>query len=102
MLAQKVVFITSPIEELKFIVKTMWFTFQELQKHLGIKGRQTIYNYEKKGYLDGFIEKIEGTKYIYMRKIKGKTVVQQLRKHVFTIDLKDFDADKYLESLKFY
>ena len=78
----------------------MWFTFQELQKHLGIKGRQTLYNYEKKGYLDGFIEKIEGTKYIYMRKIKGKTVVQQLRKHVFTIDLKDFNADKYLESLK--
>ena len=35
-----------------------------------------------------------------MRKIKGKTVVQKLRKHVFTILLKDFDADKYLESLK--
>ena len=35
-----------------------------------------------------------------MRKIKGKTVIQQLKKHVFTIDLKDFDADKYLESLK--
>ena len=35
-----------------------------------------------------------------MRKIKSKTVVEQLRKHVFTIDLKDFDADKYLESLK--
>ena len=78
----------------------MWFTFQELQKHLGIKAKQTLYNYEKRGWLDDYIEKIEGTKYIYMRKIKGKTVVQQLRKHVFTIDLKDFDADKYLESLK--
>ena len=78
----------------------MWFTFGELQKHLGIKAKQTLYNYEKRGWLDGYIEKIEGTKYIYMRKIKGKTVVEQLRKHVFTIDLKDFDADKYLESLK--
>ena len=78
----------------------MYASFQEAQKLLGIKGRQTLYNYEKKGYLDGFIEKIEGTKYIYMRKRNGKTVVQQLRKHVFTIDLKDFDADKYLESLK--
>ena len=78
----------------------MWFTFQELQNHLGIKAKQTLYNYEKRGWLDGYIEKIEGTKYIYMRKIKGKTVIQQLRKHVFTIDLKDFDADKYLESLK--
>jgi len=31
----------------------MWFTFQETQKELGIKGRQTLYNYEKKGWLDG-------------------------------------------------
>ena len=77
----------------------MWCSFSETQKLLGIKGRQTLYNYEKKGYLDGYIEKIEGTKYIYMRKIKGKTVVEALRKHVFTIDLKDFDADKYLKSL---
>ena len=77
----------------------MWFTFQEAQQHLGIKCRQTLYNYEKKGYLDGYIEKIEGTKYIYMRKIRGKTVVEHLRKHVFTIDLNDFDADKYLKSL---
>ena len=77
----------------------MWFTFQELQNHLGIKGRQTLYNYEKKGYLDGYIEKIEGTKYIYMRKIKGKSVVDQLRNHVFRIDLQDFDPDKYLKSL---
>ena len=78
----------------------MWFTFQELQRHLGIKAKQTLYNYEKRGWLDGYIEKIEGTKYIYMRKIRGKTVVEHLRKHVFTVDLKDFDADKYLESLK--
>ena len=78
----------------------MWFTFSETQQHLGIKCRQTLYNYEKKGYLDGYIEKIEGIKYIYMRKIRGKTVVQALREQVFTIDLKDFDADKYLESLK--
>ena len=77
----------------------MWCTFSETQKLLGIKGRQTLYNYEKKGYLDGYIEKIEGQKYIYMRKIKGKSVVEALRKHVFTIDLKDFDADKYLKSL---
>jgi len=77
----------------------MWCTFSETQKLLGIKGRQTLYNYEKKGYLDGYIEKIEGTKYIYMRKIKGKTVVEALRKNVFTIDLKDFDADKYLKNL---
>ena len=77
----------------------MWCTFSETQKLLGIKGRQTLYNYEKKGYLDGYIEKIEGTKYIYMRKIKGKTVVEALRKNVFTIDLKDFDADKYLKKL---
>ena len=34
-----------------------------------------------------------------MRKIRGKTVVEHLRKHVFTIDLKDFDPDKYLKSL---
>ena len=34
-----------------------------------------------------------------MRKIKGKTVVEALRKHVFTIDIKDFDADKYLKKL---
>ena len=77
----------------------MWFTFSETQQHLGIKCRQTLYNYEKKGYLDGYIEKIEGTKYIYMRKIKGKTVVEALRKQVFTIDLKNFDPDKYLKSL---
>ena len=74
-------------------------SFSETQKLLGIKGRQTLYNYEKKGYLDGYIEKIEGIKYIYMRKIRGKTVVQALREQVFTIDLKDFDADKYLKSL---
>tara|TARA_B100000927_G_C16133991_1_gene336447 strand:+ start:128 stop:268 length:141 start_codon:yes stop_codon:yes gene_type:complete len=43
----------------------MWFTFSETQQHLGIKCRQTLYNYEKKGYLDGYIEKIEGQKYIY-------------------------------------
>ena len=43
----------------------MWFTFSETQHHLGIKGKQTLYNYEKKGYLDGYIEKIEGQKYIY-------------------------------------
>jgi len=47
-----------------------------------------------------YVEKIEGTKYIYMRKIKGKTIVDQLKKHVFTIDLKDFDADEYLNSFK--
>jgi len=34
----------------------MWCTFSETQKLLGIKGRQTLYNYEKKGYLDGYIE----------------------------------------------
>mgnify|MGYP001335893564 FL=1 len=78
----------------------MWFTFKELQRHLNIKAKQTLYNYEKRGWLDDYIEKIDGTKYIYMRKRNGKTVVQHLRKHVFTIDLKDFDADKYLESLK--
>ena len=77
----------------------MWFTFQEAQQNLGIKCRQTLYNYEKKGYLDGYIEKIEGQKYIYMRKIKGKSVVDQLRKYVFRIDLQDFDPDKYLKSL---
>ena len=77
----------------------MWFTFSETQQHLGIKCRQTLYNYEKKGYLDGYIEKIEGTKYIYMRKIKGKSVVDQLRNHVYRIDLQDFDPVKYLKSL---
>ena len=77
----------------------MWCSFSETQKLLNIKGRQTLYNYEKKGYLDGFIEKIEGQKYIYMRKIKGKRVVDQLRNHVFRIDLQDFDPDKYLKSL---
>ena len=78
----------------------MWCTFQETQQHLGIKGRQTLYNYEKRGWLDDYIEKIEGVKYIYMRKIKGKTVVQHLRKHVFTIVLKDFDAEEYLNNAK--
>ena len=77
----------------------MWFTFSETQHHLGIKGKQTLYNYEKKGYLDGYIEKIEGQKYIYMRKIKGKSVVDQLRNHVYRIDLQDFDPVKYLKSL---
>ena len=38
-------------------------------------------------------------KYIYMRKIKGKSVVDQLRNHVYRIDLQDFDPDKYLKSL---
>ena len=65
------------------------FTFQETQEYLGIKARQSLYNYEKRGWLDGYIEKIEGVKYKYMKKIKGKTVVQHLRKNVFTIDLKD-------------
>ena len=78
----------------------MWCTFQETQQHLGIKGRQTLYNYEKRGWLDDYIEKIDGTKYIYMRKRNGKTVVQHLRKHVFTIDLKDFDAEEYLINAK--
>ena len=59
-----------------------------------------MYNDEKRGWLDGYIEKIEDTKYIYMRKIKGKTVVQNLRKYVFTIDLKDFDAEEYLNNTK--
>ena len=36
----------------------------------------------------------------YMRKIKGKTVVDLLKKQVFTIDLKDFDAEEYLNNLK--
>ena len=58
-----------------------------------------LYNYEKRGWLDGYVEKIEGKKYIYMRKINGKTVVQHLKNYVFTIDLKDFDADKYLKNL---
>tara|TARA_B100001093_G_C26707616_1_gene961976 strand:- start:973 stop:1215 length:243 start_codon:yes stop_codon:yes gene_type:complete len=78
----------------------MWCTFQETQQHLGIKAKQTLYNYEKRGWLDDYIEKIEGVKYIYMRKIKGKTVVQHLRKHVFTIVLKDFDAEEYLNNAK--
>ena len=77
----------------------MWFTFSETQQHLGIKGKQTLYNYEKRGWLDGYVEKIEGQKYIYMRKIKGKSVVDQLRNHVFRIDLQDFDPNKYLKSL---
>jgi len=34
-----------------------------------------------------------------MRKINANTVVQQLRKLVFSIDLRDFDTDKYLEKL---
>ena len=78
----------------------MYASFQEAQKLLGIKGRQTLYNYEKRGWLDKYIEKIDGTKYIYMRKIDGKTVVQHLRKYVYTIDLKDFDAEKWLNELK--
>ena len=78
----------------------MWFTFQEAQQHLGIKGRQTLYNYEKRAWLDGYVERIDGTKYIYMRKVQGKTVVQHLIKYVYTIDLKDFDAEKWLNELK--
>ena len=35
-----------------------------------------------------------------MRKIKGKTVVQNLRKYVFTIDLKDFDEEEYQYNTK--
>ena len=46
----------------------MQFTFQETQRKLGIEGRQTLYNYEKRGWLDGYIEKIEGTKYILYEK----------------------------------
>tara|TARA_B100000927_G_C16133991_1_gene336448 strand:+ start:255 stop:371 length:117 start_codon:yes stop_codon:yes gene_type:complete len=34
-----------------------------------------------------------------MRKIKGKSVVDQLRNHVYRIDLQDFDPVKYLKSL---
>ena len=34
-----------------------------------------------------------------MREINGNTIVQQLRKNFFTINLRDFDTDKYLEKL---
>ena len=56
-------------------------------------------NYEKKGWLDSYVEKIEDTKYIF-EGIKGQTVVDHFKKHVFTVDLKYFDADEYLNSLK--
>ena len=78
----------------------MLCTFSEASKLLGYKSRSTLYQLKEKGLLDDYLEEIEGKKYLYMRKRNGKTVVQHLRKHVFTIDLKDFNADEYLESLK--
>ena len=36
-----------------------------------------------------------------MRKINGNTAVQQFRKQVFNVDLRDFDTDEYLEKLGF-
>ena len=78
----------------------MWCSFSEASKLLGYKSRSTLYQLKEKGLLDDYLEEIEGKTYLYMRKRNGKTVVQQLRKHVFTIALKDFNADKYLEILK--
>ena len=84
--------------------KYISLAYLETQKDLPILMNSMVtlidlYNYEKRGWLDGYVEKIEGKKYIYMRKINGKTVVQHLKNYVFTIDLKDFDADKYLKNL---
>ena len=44
---------------LQKILLTMCCTFFETQKLSVIKGKQTLYNYKKKGYLDNFIETIE-------------------------------------------
>ena len=50
----------------------MYCTFSEASKLLGYKSRSTLYRLKEKGFLDDYLEEIEGKTYLYMREKKGK------------------------------
>ena len=80
----------------------MYCTFSEASKLLGYKSRSTLYRLKEKGFLDNYLEKIEGKTYLYMREKKGKTLAKHIRSNVFDrhgFVCNDFNPETYLQSL---
>ena len=78
----------------------MHATISETAKLLGYKTRATIYRLVSQGQLDDYLWELNGKRYLYMGKKKGKTLAQHIKSLVFDnngFEIYDFDPAKDMQ-----
>ena len=78
----------------------MQCTISEATKALGFKSRNSLYRLEQKGILKPYLSTINGQKYLYMKRIKGKTLAQHIRNNLTSnnwVEVNDYDLNLYLK-----
>ena len=78
----------------------MHATISETAKLLGYRTRATLYRLVSQGHLDDYLSKLNGKRYLYMGKKKGKTLAQHIKSLVFDkngFEIYDFDPAKDMD-----
>ena len=71
----------------------MHATISETAKLLGYRTRATLYRLVSQGQLDDYLWELNGKRYLFMGKKKGKTLAQEGRKAT-TQEIQDHKQDK--------
>jgi len=78
----------------------MHATISETAKLLGYRTRATLYRLVSQGHLDDYLWELDGKRYLYMGKKKGKTLAQHIKSLVFDkngFEIYDFDPAKDMD-----